>query len=442
MGVFDKLAAMNPFGPGGAGERGDARRALEEAQGRWAGIRQPTAEELALRDQWLSDLEASTIDGTPDIAYEGPEAERARAINMDGTAFDQVSTDPRLKDQQMASLAALKGLADSGGMTAEDQANLNRIQNQSAQADRGRRDAILQNMQARGMGGSGNELLAQLQSSQAATDRQAQQGLDIAGMAQNRALQAMMQGGELAGNVRDQDFGEQARIAQARDAVNQFNAQNLTQANQFNAGQGNNMAQFNAGNQMQAAQFKNLEAQKFNAGQTQSANQFNTAGKQQVQSDTAKHNANIPQQQFQNAATVAGGQAAIDQAKAGMSAADAARKDDKLAQGIGGAMQLAGGAAMMMSDERAKKNKHPVQEVDLDMFLASIQPKKFKYKDPANGDGDFTGVMAQDLLKSAIGREAVVQDDTGTLGYDKDKMQGIMLAALKHLSNKIDKKGA
>ncbi len=97
---------------------------------------------------WLQDLQASKVDPYSPIA-----AQLAALSTVDGTAFDNVSTDPRLKEQQMGSLAALKDLADNGGMTAADEANLSKVQSEVGQADRGRREAILQNAKARGMGG-------------------------------------------------------------------------------------------------------------------------------------------------------------------------------------------------------------------------------------------------------------------------------------------------
>ena len=131
----------------------------------------------------------------------------------------------------MESIAALDDIVAGGGMTAADKANLAEIEMAAATADRGRREAVQQNMQMRGIG---NELLAQLQSSQGATNRQAQQGLDVAGMAQNRALDSIMQSGQLAGNVRGQDWGEQGQRASALDTIGQFNTANTYDANKSN----------------------------------------------------------------------------------------------------------------------------------------------------------------------------------------------------------------
>lgn len=183
-----------------------------------------------LQDISLPELER--IQGTEwqeDLAYDPLEAQQ-----VGSTAFDDIYVDPRLQSDQYAALDSLSNLAESGGMNAQDEANLARIQNQTAMADKGRRAAIQQQMQQRGMGGSGLELLQQLQSNQAATNRQAQQGLDVAGMGQDRALQAIQMGAGMAGQMGRQQFGQQAQQAQASDALNRFNAGLRTDANQFN----------------------------------------------------------------------------------------------------------------------------------------------------------------------------------------------------------------
>jgi hypothetical protein len=442
-GLVDSAKSVLGYGTGEEDRK--AEGALKDASDAFKNIPLPELQRLLLQNPtWLEDLQASTIDAGGDVIYKDSDAALAKLSTVDGTEMDNVSTDPRLKEQQMASLSALKELADGGGMTAADKANLSRVQNQAAQADKGRRDAIMMGMGRRGMGGSGMELLAQLDSSQAATDRQSEEGLNIAGMAQDRALQALMQGGSLAGNIRGQDFGEQSRVAEARDAIAKFNAQNANSNSQFNAGQTQQNNQFNTGNSLQTDMYNRdtgIGVQQFNAGQVQDSNKFNITGRQGTHNtgvdnnNTAtKYNAGIPQQQFDNQITKAGGQAGVAGSLSDHYTAKGDRKTDEFGNII------TGGATMIASDERKKKNVKSTDDVDLDTFLATIQPKKFKYKNPADGEGDRTGVMAQDLLKSKLGQEAVVQTDDGMLGYDKDKMQGIMLAALKHLSDKIDKK--
>jgi hypothetical protein len=285
---------------------------------------------------------------------------------QDDTNMYGINVDPRLKDAQMGALDALGGIAESGGMTLADQANMNRLQSQVAQADKGRRDAILQNMQMRGQSGSGLELLAQLQSGQAATTDASQASMDIAGMAQDRALQAIMQGGQLGGQIRGQDFGEQSDVARAQDAINAFNAGNRTQGNQFNANTFNRGQEFNIGNSLQTQQQNignTMQNQQFNAGQGQSAATGNAdrgvnvaTGNRNARQGLAGTNVNItneaqkfnqfdiPQQGFQNAATKAGGQAQGAQSMADFYGKQGDRKKQEAAEVFGALVK--GGTAV------------------------------------------------------------------------------------------------
>jgi hypothetical protein len=290
----------------------------------------------------------------------------ANVFTQGNTEMAGITTDPRLRDAQLGALDALSGIADSGGMTLADEANLGKLQSSVAQADRGRREAILQNMQMRGQGGSGLELLAQLQSGQAATTDAAQGSLDIAGMAQDRALQAMIQSGQLGGQVRAQDFGEQADIAKAQDIINQFNTSNLTQGSQFNTGVVNDASRFNIANDIGAQQFDinaGMQTGQFNAGQGQQAATGNAdrgVGVQTRNLDTQQgvfgqntgiqnqaqmtNKIDIPQMQFGNTMQKTQGVAGGMQAEAGMYGEQAGRKQQAASEVFGGVMKA--GAAV------------------------------------------------------------------------------------------------
>lgn len=194
-------------------------------------------EQEALMEQTLAEIAGVSVPELRQIQLENPQwLEDLQVEQLDPSQMKYVNTDPRLKSQQMAALNALNEISEGGGMNMQDRANLAQIQNEAATADKGRRDALMQNMNARGMGGSGMELLSSLQSNQAATDRNMQQGLGVAGMAQNRALDSIMQSGNLAGSMRSQDFSEQSKKAEAADAINRFNTQNRQDVNRFNIG--------------------------------------------------------------------------------------------------------------------------------------------------------------------------------------------------------------
>jgi hypothetical protein len=224
-------------------------------------------------------------------------------------------------------------------------------------------------MQMRGQGGSGLELLAQLQSGQAATTDASQASMDTAGMAQDRALQAMIQQGQLGGQIRGQDFGEQADIAKAQDIINAFNTGNLQQGSQFNANTFNRGQEFNVGNSLQT-QGQNIantmQNQQFNAGQGQSAmtgnadrsvgvqtgnlnrrqgvNQVNTGATNQAQQ---VNRIDIPQQQFGNQVTKTQGMAGGLTNESGMYNNQADRKKKEAAETFGAVVR--GGTALATS---------------------------------------------------------------------------------------------
>lgn len=179
------------------------------------------------------------------VEYQAPEyvgdytPEEAQAALMGQSAYEGISLDPEMRSAQTAQIGALERLRDEGGFNLTDRANLQKIQNDELMKERGQRGAIMQDARARGMSGSGMELMSLLGSNQAGMNRQSQRDLEIAGMAQDRALQAGGQAANLAGNVRGQDWQQEASKAAAQDAVSKFNSSMMNNTNQFNVS--NNM---------------------------------------------------------------------------------------------------------------------------------------------------------------------------------------------------------
>ena len=249
--------------------------------------------------------------------------EEAQTVLLESSAMNGISLDPNLKKSQMDALLGLQDISDSGGMTAMDRANLNRIASEEQARTRGARDAIMQNAQARGMGGSGMELMNQLLNEQESATRGSQRDLDVAGMAQERALQALMQGGQLAGQIGAQDFGQQAQVAQANDAISRFNAQN--QQNQIN----------------QNVQARNA-AQAGNLAQSQRIADSNTV----LRNEQQLHNKGLEQVRFDNEMKKRSGQAGIAQGNSQAAGQDSWGRAGATNQLIGG---LIGGAATAIS---------------------------------------------------------------------------------------------
>ena len=75
--------------------------------------------------------------------------------------------------------------------------------------------------------------MAQLMANQNAANQNNQSGLEVAGMAQNRALQAGQAAGQLGSQMEGQQYAQQAQRAAAQDAIAQFNARNALQNAQY-----------------------------------------------------------------------------------------------------------------------------------------------------------------------------------------------------------------
>lgn len=410
----------------------------------------PTLAEIQFESpEYLGDYAPTRWAESTDVEAMDPlEARGFDPSLLEGTAFDSVGTDPRLRQAQYDALDEMSRVGREGGMTAQDRARLAQIQQQTATADRGRRDAILQGMRSRGMGGSGSELLAQLQSAQAATDQSAMEGLNVEAMAEQRALDAMARAGQLGGQMRGQEFDEKSRIAQANDAFRQFNAANTQQARMFGANAQNQMAQFNAGMEMDRRTGnadRSAGTSRFNAGLANDAGMASWQARQGIASkrtDTrnAQNMHNMferPQAGFKNDLAADAGRVAG--AKQGMDYWN--ERGDRTTRGKAGAWEAVGkaGAAVgaMMSDERKKEDKKKITLDDLQEFLGAVKPSTFRYKDPSEPGalpGKRVGFMAQDVKDTKLGKELISERDDGVLQYDSENMQGILLAALKEMA--------
>ncbi len=168
------------------------------------------------------------------------------------TEFQKIQTDPALKAAQYQALNKLQEVSDGGGFTAEDKATLNKVTNRNARMAGSRNANATEGMEARGVAGSGAEFAMKQANNASANEADNQQGLDIAGMAQKRALDAILARGNMAGDMRGQDFGEKAKAAQAQDAINEYNANAKSRADQYNAG----LNQQNYDNQMGLSSYK------------------------------------------------------------------------------------------------------------------------------------------------------------------------------------------
>lgn len=131
---------------------------------------------------------------------------------------------PEAVAAQRNALRQLQQVAETG-YTPEEEAALRRIQAETAATAASQRAATQEAFARRGISGGGAERVAAFQGAQAAANRAAQQGLDVAAEARRRALQAMQAQGQLGTSVRGQAYGEAERRAQAEDERRRIGAQ-------------------------------------------------------------------------------------------------------------------------------------------------------------------------------------------------------------------------
>jgi hypothetical protein len=154
-----------------------------------------------------------------------PELEEDLNSSVPESEVGKITEDPALREAQKGALTSLQQRAKVG-LSAEDRAALNQVRQQVQTDAQAKQAQILQEMKARGMGGSGAEFLARLQSNQMEAQNQSTASDALMGQAQERALQALAQSGNFAGNLRQQDFNNAAQKASALDERNRFLAEN------------------------------------------------------------------------------------------------------------------------------------------------------------------------------------------------------------------------
>lgn len=334
------------------------------------------------------------------------QAGQESAIGMGPSSYEDIAIDPRLEAAQMGALEQISQMGETGFSPAE-QAALRDARRGAASEAQAKSAQLMDEYARRGMGGSGAELAARLQASQSSADRLSQEGDRLAQMSQERALNAIAQTANLGGQIRGQQFGEQSDIAQAKDAISQFNTANQQNVQQRNVGMAND------------ANMRNLtEKQRISEGNTSTKN------------TQQQYNKQLLQQKFQNEIQKAGG---VAQQYNNLAVADQTRaaNDAKQNAAIIGAV----GTVAAASDEKVKKDVKPF---DVDSFLESLSGVEFHYKEPEkHGKGKQVGVMAQDVEKEAP--QLVDEDAEGTKIIDYNKAGGPIFASLAGLHERLRK---
>jgi hypothetical protein len=349
------------------------------------------------------------------LALETPELlEEYDPEELGSSAFEDIQLTPEVKDAQLQALEQIRELGTTG-LGPEDMAAARELSRQVGRQEKARQDTILQQMAQRGTLDGGASLAAQLSSSQAAANRQAQAADRIAAESAAARRQALSQAMQASSGLRGQEFQEKAQQAQAKDIINRFNVQAGQQAQLRNIAERQRIAE------------KGMD----------------------IRSQQQQYNKGLERQQFLDELSKATGQAQSAQGMAQMQAQRGAGKAAAQAQQTAGLMSLGGtlGAAAMMapaaSDKNLKENIEPTKSDELisklEEMLDSLKAYKYDYKEPEKyGEGEQMSVMAQDLEKSDLGSEFVEDTSEGKM-VDYSKMAPTMLASLADLHDRLKK---
>jgi len=113
----------------------------------------------------------------------------------------------------------------------QDELEIERAKQNFQQESTNQQNQVQESMARRGMQSSGAELAARTMAAQSSANQANDFERATQAEAQRRALEAIMRSGTLAGGMRDQDFGEQEKVASAQDAINKFSVANRNQNN-------------------------------------------------------------------------------------------------------------------------------------------------------------------------------------------------------------------
>lgn len=146
----------------------------------------------------------------------------ANNLNPDSltSAFQGISTDPSTRQAQMQALSQLSSIANQGGLDPQSRAALFQAQASQEGTEQAQRAAALNRLAAQGQGNSGATINALMAAQQGGANREAMAGVQAAGDARTRAMQALGQMGSMAGNIRGQDWNQAAQRASALDEMN------------------------------------------------------------------------------------------------------------------------------------------------------------------------------------------------------------------------------
>jgi len=250
-----------------------AAKAKQDALNQWLSVNVPDPKQQQI------ELQNYAVTGQLSPAME-------TAFQQSQTGLNNMALPSTGRSAEVGALTQMQNLAQNGGLDAQALQQSQQAINAANANEQGQRGAIIQNFAARGEGGAGAQLAAELQASQGDANQAAAGGQAAAANAQARALQAMSNASTAGSALNASDYSQAAAAKQAQDAINRFNTSNSQ-----------NIANANIGAQN--------SAQAANLANAQSIANANTGTKNQQE----VYNKGLLQQQFNNQAQLAAGKA-------------------------------------------------------------------------------------------------------------------------------------
>lgn len=162
-----------------------------------------------------------------------PEYEEMLLEQLGPSAFEGVRPDAQSVAAQRAALERLRTLSE-GGPDAQFDADFYEAQSRANANESRQRAGILDRAASMGALTGGQAMAAQLAAQQGSANRLAADSRELAAERQRRAYQALRDSGAMAGQMRGQQWGEDAQRAQAADAIARQNAALRQQTHQYN----------------------------------------------------------------------------------------------------------------------------------------------------------------------------------------------------------------
>jgi len=236
---------------GNALSAGDREAAAEAQRRALAEIERLNAGPDLARQIFLQEFKSAGV-LTPEIE---------KAVDQGVSKVAQIEEDPTFKKAQMSALSDIMQVGRTG-ITAKERLQRELAREEAARAVSSAEGQKLAELRARGLAGSAAERTLLGRSADERARREYELSAQTAMAAEQRALQAMMQGGQFAGQVRGQEFDIARTKGGAEDEMQRFNISNRMGQEQRRVAMENQARQYNLAQQQQ---IMNMNIQQQNA---------------------------------------------------------------------------------------------------------------------------------------------------------------------------------